>query len=153
MFNYDLLEESIKSIDALEDFDMVNKQIDTMLLDGEGKVRKIKALICHYEGKLNKSNTYTVIAISFALIIGACSLLLSFYREFAVIVMVMYILLLLMALCIGLISATILKKDYKRLFILKVLYFKLEESSKVVKNQESETEINLKKHIIKLKIK
>ena len=43
MFNYDLLEESIKSIDALEDFDMVNKQIDTMLLDGEGKVRKIKA--------------------------------------------------------------------------------------------------------------
>lgn len=58
-----------------------------------------------------------------------------------------------MALCIGLISATILKKDYKRLFILKVLYFKLEESSKVVKNQESETEINLKKHIIKLKIK
>lgn len=39
----------------------------------ENKRKEIKSLICKFEAILNKGNAYTVIAMSFALLIGAVS--------------------------------------------------------------------------------
>lgn len=147
MFDYKLLEDSVKDSDVLEDFRMVNKQIDVMLLNDDDKIEKIKALICHYEGKLNKSNTYTAIAISYALIIGACSAALNFYGKFLLFIII-YASLLIPALYISIITKKISRTDYKITFILKALYFKLEKYNNDVKTQQLKTVRRSKKSTI-----
>lgn len=71
------LKKSVKKKDAFKDYKQVNKCIDKLL---EGKntddsIKEIKSMICHIEGRLNKSNAYSIIAIAYALFISIIAIL------------------------------------------------------------------------------
>lgn len=133
-----------------KDFNEVSKCINYILL-GENesdKIKKIKSLICHFEGKLNKANYFTVLAVGYALVIGSISvfsnMIISFsnldgYKNIYFIIYVFSFLLITgTAFIVICISRKIGEEDYKNAFILNVLNFKLDElNNKVNRNIET----------------
>jgi hypothetical protein len=124
------LKKSVKKKDAFKDYKQVNKCIDKLL---EGKntddsIKEIKSMICHIEGRLNKSNAYSIIAIAYALFISIIAILSdTFFNGDKIMNMVIIIIIFCMTIFICLISSGVMKDDYKYIFILKALNFKLEE--------------------------
>ena len=114
--------------DHMANFKAVCDCIDEKIGNGNDKKEQLEALICCYEGQSNTSNSYTLIAIGYALLIGVSSLcctLKSDYQE--KVIMASIIVLGLVTLLVCGLAICILKRDSKDKFILKVLYFKLEE--------------------------
>lgn len=150
MKDYKELRKAIKNKNAGEDFDEVNKRIENIISpisDKSGKIKIIKSLICRFEGKLNKVAFYSLAAISYALEIGAISVISNMENitdhPIFIIVLVM------VGIAVVLIIAGVVysKKDGKDTFILKAFYFKLDElnnkdesSAKTGKTSESGTE-------------
>lgn len=119
MSKYDQLIKTIKGKAVFFNFENVNKGIDEIISNRshDEKIKCVKALICLFEGKSNKSNVYTIFTICFALLIGVVSNSIVFKIYYAVLICII--------LCI--IAIGVLHKDNKESFILKALNFKLEE--------------------------
>lgn len=128
MNDYEMLRDAIKTKCASESFEKVDQCIER-IISGRSeieKVRKIKSLICQFEGNLNKANAYSISAISFALCIAVISCASSIkviydYMAYIISLMVAAIV------AVIIISQKVLKTECKDTFILKALYFKLDE--------------------------
>lgn len=107
-----------------KDFKSINDWIDENILCKKAGVEEIKELICAIETELNNSAFYTIVAICYALFIGAVALIPE-EIEFAV-----FGILTLGAFCLMLYSVKKKKEIKQKTFLLKVLYFKLEELNK-----------------------
>lgn len=122
MHKYKQLIKAIKGRAVFFNFENVNKCIDEIISNKsrDEEIKRVKALICLFEGKSNKSNVYTIFAICFALLIGGVSNSIVFNTYYA---------LLLLAVCVILciIAIGVLHRDEKASFVLKALNFKLEE--------------------------
>lgn len=145
---YKLLRNAINKKSAVEDFEEVNKCIDKIILDKstENKRKEIKSLICKFEAILNKGNAYTVIAMSFALLIGAV----SFVGNSISMNEIWGGLLIVTTLCVAFIALSVKKSEEKDSFILKALIFRLEELEAEKRNNEIVTTNNCKEYIVKV---
>ena len=126
--------------EAIEAFKNVNDGIEEILKkDKKGVTEEIKALICHFEGTLNRSNYYSIIAVAYALIIGATSVLSNMISTFSdpndydniIFNLNMYNsllhLIIFSVIMLASLGVFIYVRDYKNKFFLKALYLKLDE--------------------------
>ena len=123
------LRKAIKKKCASEDLENINKCIENRLSGkSEGdKIKIIKSLICDLEGKLNKAIFYSIAAISYALIIGAASLFCGM-KYVSDVPKAATALTMIVVAVVLIIAGTIYSiNDKKDTFILKALYFKLDE--------------------------
>ena len=137
MNDYKELRKEIKKKCASEDFENVNKCIENRL-SGKSEseqLNKIKSLICYIEGKLNKMVFYSIAAISYALEIGAVTVLCNLDDVSNIQKVGFAILMFVIAIALIIVGMLYSINDQKDTFILKALNFKLDELSS--KNESS----------------
>ncbi len=138
---YKKLINGIKGKNSSLNFETVSRCIDEIISDKSEneKMKKIKSLVCYFEGISHKSNAYMILTICFALLIGIFSILLA--RQFNL-ELVCFISGDVIIMCI--IAIGVLHRDYKEAFILKVLNFKLEElNNQRIDNKEIPESVRL----------
>lgn len=148
MSDYELLRDTIETKCASESFEKVDQCIER-IISGKSeieKVRKIKSLICQFEGNLNKANFYTVATIFFALTIVAISFtsMIADIDKNIILIEMLFFLVISIANCITIYSIKVMKNDYKDAFILRALNFKLDELIEENKRTEAESISNKK---------
>lgn len=137
------LRNSIKKKCSFEDYEHVNKCINEIISDKrEGDdIKEIKALICQIESILNKSNSNSILALSYAILMGVIAILsnISILNKDIVLTLMVSLFLIVATFFLTLSAWTTQKKDYKDTFVLKVLNFKLEElnNKKIGENDSS----------------
>ena len=115
--------------DYMSSFKDISKYIDEEIGNEDDVKEELQALICFFESDLNKTNTYTVITIAYAILIGTIAVLsniLSITKD----VTVNYILFFIMIIAVIYVAIKVIimqNSDYIKTFVLKVLNFKLEE--------------------------
>lgn len=143
------LRNSIDKKCSTEDFENVNKCINDMI-SGKSEndaIKEIKSLICHLEGEINKSTFYAIATIGYAVIIGAISVFCNMNDASSIYTIIMALIMVCVAVVLVIVSLYCSKSDYKNTFILKVLYFKLDELNN--ENESSaETSITNETNII-----
>ncbi len=114
-----------------KDFKGYNDWIDENILCKKDGVEEIKEFICALEAELNNSAYYTIVAIAYAALIGGVSI------DIKEIKIVVFLILMVCALFLIWYSVWKKKKIEQKTFLLKVLYFKLDELNN---KRESSTE-------------
>lgn len=142
MGDYEKLRKAVKRKGCtLENFEQVDKCIDEIISNENDNDKIIKSLICQFEGNLNQANHYSLIAVFYAVIIGGLSvqsnMISSFIdpNEYAnananislSMFKILFCLFAILGLGINYLALKTYARDYKNTFILKVLYFKLDE--------------------------
>lgn len=141
MSNYKKLRNAVKRKCASEDFKEVNKCIDDIISNenDNDKIKIFKSLICQFEGNLNQANYYSLMAVFYAIIIGGISVISDMITSFTDLndytlakinlnmFRVLFIFIFLIGLAVFNIGQRTTIRDYKNTFILRVLYFKLDE--------------------------
>ncbi len=104
-----------------KDFKGMNDWIDENILCKKAGVEEIKELICALEAELNSSAYYSIVAITYAVFLGALSISSEEIKR--------YVFWILMVCSLFLIGYSVWKKEKikQKAFLLKVLNFKLEE--------------------------
>lgn len=138
--------KTLKKRETIEDFKDVNKFVEEIT---NNDVEKIKSLICQFEGKLNKGNSYTVLNISYALLISAIAIgstIVQIYsgspEHLQIILAMLLIIAGISALVVAFIGKGIQRNDYKDAFILKALYFKFEVLNKKSESSKEASKTN-----------
>ena len=140
MSDYKKLSDAVEAKCPSASFNKLDQCIEN-IISGKSesdKVKDIKSLICHFEGKSNRAGFFSLISIGYALFIVGLSLIGS--KEEVYLLMVFAAILGGVAF-LGLSSYT-LDLDYKNTFILKALNFKLDELIEIIetsKHEETET--------------
>ena len=132
--------------EAIKAFNKVNKGIKKILKkDKKGATKEIKALICHLEGRLNHGSYYSIMAVAYALIICAISILsnmINFFmdsEDYDIILLDLNMYTNILNFLFFSISTCFcefieLCKGLQKKFFLKVLYLKLDELNNKCEN-------------------
>lgn len=129
-----------------KDFKGINDWIDENILCKKANIEEIKVLICSIEAELNNAVFYSIVAITYAVVIGAVSLIPNEIKNGAFWI--------LMASAIFLILYSVRRKKLieQKTFLLKILYFKLEELNNKVKNDKKSDEGNgYREYVVRIK--